>query len=109
MSSANCHPHSQKTVKDVSTWVNGRMKLNTDIHLRVHVARGGQMITMSNDLISRQAMLDGLASIAKAKAKSDAQKALMGRVMFFTEHLPPVTPQPKMERSDKDVKFNRKE
>ena len=43
-----------------------------------------------DDCISRQAMLDGLASIAKAKAKSDAQKALMGRVMFFTEQLPPV-------------------
>lgn len=48
-----------------------------------------------SDLISRQAVLDGLVSIAKAKAKSDAQKALMGRVMFFTEQLPPVTPQPK--------------
>lgn len=48
------------------------------------------------DAISRQAVLDGLASIAKAKAKSDAQKALMGRVMFFTEHLPPVTSQPKV-------------
>lgn len=47
------------------------------------------------DAISRQAVLDGLASIAKAKAKSDAQKSLMGRVMFFTEHLPSVTPQPK--------------
>ena len=46
------------------------------------------------DAISRQTVLDGLASIAKAKAKSDAQKALMGRVMFFTEHLPPVTPKP---------------
>jgi len=47
----------------------------------------------SEDCISRQAVLDGLASIAKAKARSDAQKALIGRVMFFTEHLPPVTPQ----------------
>ena len=47
------------------------------------------------DVISRQAVLDGLASIAKAKARSDAQKSLMGRVIFFTEHLPPVTPQPK--------------
>ena len=47
------------------------------------------------DAISRQAVLDGLASIAKAKARSDAQKSLMGRVVFFTEHLPPVTPQPK--------------
>ena len=45
------------------------------------------------DAISRQAVLDGLASIAKAKAKSDAQKSLMGRIMFFTEHLPSVNPQ----------------
>lgn len=48
-----------------------------------------------DDAISRQAALYGLASIAKAKAKSDAQKALMGRVMFFVGQLPPVTPQPK--------------
>lgn len=48
-----------------------------------------------DDVVSRQAVLYGLASIAKAKAKSDAQKALMGRVMFFTEQLPPVTPQQK--------------
>lgn len=41
-----------------------------------------------SDLISRQAVLDGLANIAKVKAKSDAQKALMGRVMFFVEQLP---------------------
>lgn len=46
----------------------------------------------NGDAISRQAVLDGLASIAKAKAKSDAQKSLMGRVMFFTEQLPSVTP-----------------
>lgn len=46
-----------------------------------------------DDCISRQAVLDGLANIAKAKARSDAQKALMGRVMFFTEKLPPVNPQ----------------
>lgn len=45
------------------------------------------------DAISRQAMLDGLASIAKVKAKSDAQYSLMGRVMFFTEQLPPVAPK----------------
>lgn len=53
------------------------------------------------DAISRQAVLDGLASIAKAKAKSDAQKSLMGRVMFFTEHLPSVTPNPKTDVLDK--------
>ena len=46
------------------------------------------------DAISRQAVLDGIAIIVKAKAKSDAQKSLMGRVLFFTEHLPPVNPQP---------------
>jgi len=45
------------------------------------------------DAVSREAMLNGLASIAKAKAKSDAQKSLMGRIMFFTEQLPPVTPK----------------
>lgn len=53
------------------------------------------------DCISRQAVLNGLANIAKAKAKSDAQKALMGRVMFFTEQLPPVTPQYTDEEIDK--------
>jgi len=47
------------------------------------------------DAVSRGAMRNGLASISKAKAKSDAQKALMGRVMFFTEQLPPVTPKQK--------------
>lgn len=45
------------------------------------------------DCISRQMMIDGLASIAKAKAKSDAQKSLMGRIIFFTEHLPSAQPQ----------------
>ena len=60
--------------------------------------------TLDNNLVSRQAVLDGLASIAKAKAKSDAQKSLMGRVMFFVEKLPPVTPQPKMGHC-KDCKY----
>lgn len=53
------------------------------------------------DCISRQKMLDGLASIAKAKAKSDAQKALMGRVMFFTEQLPSVKPKYTDEEIDR--------
>jgi len=48
-----------------------------------------------DDCISRQAVLDGLASIAKVKARSDAQKSLMGRVMFFVEHLSSVTPEEK--------------
>lgn len=45
------------------------------------------------DAISRDAMKKGLASIARYKARSDAQKALMGRVMFFVEQLPHVTPK----------------
>lgn len=51
-----------------------------------------------DDAISRQAVLDGLASIAKVKAKSDAQKSMMGRVIFFVEQVPSVTPQPKVGR-----------
>lgn len=47
------------------------------------------------DCISRQAVLNGLASIAKVKARSDAQKSLMGRSMFFVEQLSPVTPKEK--------------
>ena len=51
-----------------------------------------------DDCISRQAVLNGLASIAKVKARSDAQKSLMGRIMFFVEQLPPVTPKEKTGR-----------
>ena len=47
----------------------------------------------SQDCISREAVLEGLANMAKAKAKSDAQKSMMGRCMFFVEQLPSVTPQ----------------
>ena len=61
----------------------------------------------SEDCISRKAVLDGLASIAKAKAKSDVQKSLMGRVMFFTEHLPSATPQPK-ERTEERTEMHEK-
>lgn len=43
------------------------------------------------DLIERQAALEGLANIAKAKAKSDAQKSMIGRTMFFVEQLPSVS------------------
>ena len=54
------------------------------------------------DAISRQAVLDGIVIIAKVKAKSDAQKSLMGRVLFFTENLPSVTPQPKTDTDTLD-------
>lgn len=49
----------------------------------------------SEDCISREEVIKGLANIAKAKAKSDAQKSMMGRCMFFVEQLPPVTPTPR--------------
>ena len=55
------------------------------------------------DAISRQAVLDGLASIAKAKARSDAQKILMGRTMFFVEQLPSVTPQLAVDAVDRNL------
>jgi hypothetical protein len=75
--------------------------INFERHTAEEVAEAHEMAIKalqqqpSEDCISRKAVLDGLASIAKAKAKSDSQKSLMGRVMFFTEHLPSVTPQPK--------------
>ena len=59
----HCHPHSQKPVKDVSTWVNGRMKLNTDIHLRAHVAKEGYRIIMKDDVISRKAAIDAILAV----------------------------------------------
>ena len=34
-----------------------------------------------------------IANIANKLAKSDAQKALMGRVMYCVEHMPSLTPQ----------------
>ena len=39
------------------------MKLSTAIPVHVQDARGGQTITMSNDLISRQAAIDALMEI----------------------------------------------
>ena len=46
----------------------------------------------STDAVSRQVLIEELTNIAKMKAKSDAQKALIGRCIYFIEHLPPVTP-----------------
>lgn len=66
---------------------------DTAMQLSIDDVRNMPAPTECEDAISREAMLDGLTSIAKAKAKSDAQKALMGRVMFFTEKLPRVTPK----------------
>ena len=66
---------------------------DTAMQLSIDDVRNMPAPTERADAVSRQAMFDGLASIAKAKAKSDAQKSLMGRVMFFTEQLPPVAPK----------------
>jgi hypothetical protein len=63
----------------------------------------GEKIEPCEDVISRQAVLDGLASIAKAKAKSDAQKSLIGRVMFFVEQLPSVNPTKTGHREYNDI------
>lgn len=53
--------------------------------------------TTKNDLgvdcISRVDVLNNLTNIAKVKAKSDAQKSLMGRCMFMVERMPSLTPQ----------------
>ena len=53
--------------------------------------------TTKNDLgvdcISRSEVLNRLANIAKIKAKSDAQKSLMGRCMFMIECISSVTLQ----------------
>ena len=62
-------------------------------------------VKLCENVVSREAVLNGLANIAKAKAKSDAQKALMGRVMFFTEQLPSVTPQ----ASEEDIHREREQ
>lgn len=56
-----------------------------------------------NDLIQRQAVLEGLASIAKAKAKSDAQKSMMGRTMFFVEQLPSVSTE-KLDKAKSEIR-----
>ena len=88
------------------------LKANSDFHKEVceecsrypecdHFVQDGVMEKLIEELerepcenaISREVLLNSLANIAKANAKSDAQKALMGRVIFFTEHLPPVQPK----------------
>lgn len=50
---------------------------------------------MNDDLISRQAAIYNLANIAKNCAKSDKQKALMGRCIYMIENMPSVQPKQK--------------
>lgn len=51
-----------------------------------------------DDLISRQAAIYNLANIAKNCAKSDKQKALMGRCIYMIENMPSVQPEQKTGR-----------
>ena len=45
-----------------------------------------------------------IANIANKLAKSDAQKALMGRVMYCVEHMPTLTPQNEpLTQADLDI------
>ena len=75
-----------------------RKYMDTDSGISEVVAEAHRMAIAAlsaepcEDAISRQAVIYGLAVIAKAKARSDAQKSLMGRSMFFVEHMPPVQP-----------------
>ena len=52
---------------------------------------------MNNDLISRQAAIYNLANIEKNCAKSDKQKALMGRCIYMIENIPSAQPEPSTE------------
>jgi len=74
--------NDSKTIKNIMEWIDNQPTIEPR-----------QVTGKLNDCISRQMMLDGLARIAKAKAKSDTQKSLMGRIIFFTEHLPSVQPE----------------
>lgn len=51
-----------------------------------------------DDLISRQTAIYNLANIAKNCAKSDKQKALMGRCIYMIENMPSVFPEQKTGR-----------
>lgn len=66
------------------------------------IVRDGVVLEECEDAISREAVLNGLAGIAKVKARSDAQKSLMGRVMFFTEQLPSVTHRTNLAETSQD-------
>lgn len=47
---------------------------------------------MAGDCISREEIIYHLANIAKMKARSDAQKSLMGRCIFVIANMPSVEP-----------------
>jgi len=46
-----------------------------------------------SDCISRGEVIYNLANIARMKARSDAQKSLMGRCIFMIENMPSVEPE----------------
>ena len=53
-------------------------------------------------LIDADALMVNQASIAKTFAKSDAQKALMGRVLYNTDHAPTIDAIP-MDWMDEQI------
>ena len=55
-----------------------------------------------DDLISRQAAIYNLAGIAKNCARSDQQKALMGRCIYMIENMPFVQPEQKTGQWEHD-------
>ena len=103
-------------IKDIKNYYNDKSEYHEDGYIgfdkedneAIDLAIQALEQQPSENCISRQAAIEGLARIAKAKAKSDAQKSMMGRCMFFVEQLPPVTPQRtkgkwiKIQSGDKD-------
>lgn len=53
---------------------------------------------MNDDLISRRATIYNMANIAKNCAKSDKQKALIGRCIYMIENMSFVQPEQKTGR-----------
>lgn len=53
------------------------------------------VVTVNDDLISRQAAINNLARIAKNCARSDSQMALMGRCIYMIENMSSIQPEQK--------------
>ena len=64
------------------------------------------------ELINKTDLILNLATIAKAKAKSDAQKVLMGRCIFMSEKMPVITEEeivrPYLEKLKEQIKEEKK-
>lgn len=73
-------------MKGASIWVNGRMKLNTDIHLRVHAVKEEQGIIMKNDVINRQEAIEDAKTWV---AVDDHERRLKKDVIEWLEKFSP--------------------